>query len=84
MADYLRQVREMSGWLYEVQHGFRPGYSYESQLVTLCQDIAVSLDEGARTDAIIIDVSKAFDIFPHDRLLSCMGKGFSLRTFTES
>jgi len=59
----------MSGWLYEGQHGFIPGYSCESQLVTVCQDIADSLDEGARTDAIIIDFSKAFDLVPRDRLL---------------
>ena len=60
----------MSGWLYEGQHGFRPGYSYESQVVTVCQDIADSLDEGVRTDAIITDFSKAFDLVPHDRLLT--------------
>ena len=57
----------MFGWLYEVQHCFRPGYSCGSQL--LCQDIAESMDEGARTDAIIIDVSNAFGLVPHDRLI---------------
>jgi len=60
----------MSGWLHEGQHGFRPGYSCESQVVTVCQDIADSLDEGVRTDAIIIDFSKAFDLVPNDRLLT--------------
>ena len=54
-AGYLREVWEMSGWLYEGQHDFRPGYSCESQVVTVYQDIADSLDEGIRTDAIIID-----------------------------
>ena len=39
-------------------------------LVTVCQDIAFSLDEGVRTDAIIIDFSKTFDLVPHDRLLT--------------
>ena len=57
-------------WLYEGQHGFRPGYSCESQVATVCQDIADSLDEGVRTDAIIIDFSEAFDLVPHDRLLT--------------
>lgn len=70
IAGYLRQVWEMSEWLYEGKHGFRPGYSCESQVVTVCQDIADSLDEGVRTDAIIIDFSKAFDLVPHDRLLT--------------
>ena len=69
IAGYLRQVWEMSGWLYEGQHGFRPGYSCESQVVTVCQDIVDLLDEGVRTDVIIIDFSKAFDLVPHDRLL---------------
>ena len=70
IAGYLRQVWKMSGWLYEGQRGFRPGYSCESQVVTVCQDIADSLEEGVRTDAIIIDFSMAFNLVPHDRLLT--------------
>jgi len=70
IAGYLREVWEMSEWLYEGQHGFRPGYSYESQVVTVCQDIADSLEEGVRTDATIIDFSNAFDLVPHDKLLT--------------
>ena len=69
-ARYLGEVWEMSGWLYEGQHGFRMGYSCESQVVTVCQDIADSLDEGVRTDTIIMDFSKAFDLVPRDRLLT--------------
>jgi hypothetical protein len=56
--------------LYEGQHGFRPGYSCESQVITVCQDIEDSLDNGERVDAIIIDFSKAFDLVPHGRLLT--------------
>jgi hypothetical protein len=70
IAGYLRHVWDTSGWLYEGQHGFRPGYSCESQLVTVCQDIADSLDEGIGTDTIVTDFSKAFDLVPHDRLLT--------------
>ena len=55
--------------LYEGQHGFRPGYSCESQIITVSQDIADSLDEGVVIDAITIDFPKAFDLVPHDRLL---------------
>jgi len=62
-------VREDRDWLYVGQHGFRPGYSCESQIITVCQDISDSLDEAARLDAIIIDFLKAFDLVPHDRLL---------------
>jgi hypothetical protein len=70
IAGYLRHVWVTSDWLYEGQHGFRPGYSCESQVVMVCQDIVDSLDEGVRTDTIIIDFSKAFDVVPHDRLLT--------------
>ena len=37
IAGYLRHVWEISGRLYEGQHGFRPGYSCESQVVAVCQ-----------------------------------------------
>jgi len=56
--------------LYEGQHGFRPGYSRESQVITACQGIADSLDNGDKIEAIIVDFSKAFDLVPHGRLLT--------------
>jgi hypothetical protein len=57
-ANYLRQVWDKSKWLYECQIG------------TACQDIAITLKEGARTDAIIIDISQAMDLVPYDHLLT--------------
>jgi hypothetical protein len=69
IASYLRQVWEGNDWFYEGQHGFRPGYSCESQVITVYQDIADTLDNGGRMDAIIVDFSKAFDLVPHGRLL---------------
>ena len=70
IASYLRQVWDKNKWLYEGQHRFRTGYSSESQVITVCQDIANSMDKGDRIDAIAIDFSKAFDLIPHDRLLT--------------
>jgi len=69
ITSYLRQVWGKNNWLYEGKHGLRLGYSCESQVITVCQDIADSLDEGDKTDAIIVDFSKAFDLVPHGRLL---------------
>jgi hypothetical protein len=69
IAGYMRQIWEDSDWIYEGQHGFRPGYSCESQIITVCQDIADALDEAVRLGAIIIDFSKTFDLVPHNRLL---------------
>jgi hypothetical protein len=68
IAGYLRQVWEMSGWWYEGRYGFRQGYNCESQVVTVYKDIEDSLDEEVRTDAIIINFSKVFELVPHDRL----------------
>ena len=70
IAGYLRQVWDKNDWLDEGQLEFRPGYSCESQVITACQDIADSLDERVRIDAIIIDFSKAFNLVPHDQPLT--------------
>ena len=59
----------MNVWLYEGQRGFRLGYSCESQVIMMCQDMVDSLDKVVGIDAVIIDFSKAFDLVPHDRLL---------------
>jgi len=69
IASYLRQVWDKNECFYEGQHGFRPVYLCESQVITLCLDIADSLDYGDRIDAIIVDFLKAFDLVPHGRLL---------------
>ena len=45
------------------------GYSCESQIITVCQDIADSLDNRDRINVIIVDFSKAFDSVPHGQLL---------------
>ena len=58
IASYLRQVWEENDWLYEGQHGFRPGYSCESQVITVCQDIADFLDNGERMDALWLTFQK--------------------------
>jgi len=70
IASYLRQVWDKNDWLYEGQHIFKPGYSCESQVIAVCQDIADSMDNGDRINAIVIDFSKAFDLVPHHRLLT--------------
>ena len=51
------------------QHGFRTGYSCETQLIQAINDWANTLDHGHRSDVAIFDFSKAFDSVPHHRLL---------------
>ena len=40
------------------------------RVITVCQNIVDSLDEGVGVAAIIIDFSKAFDLVLHYRLLT--------------
>jgi len=70
IASHLRQVWDKNDWLYEGQHGFRPGYSCESQVIAVRQDIADSLDNGDKIDAVVVEFSKAFDFVPRGRLLT--------------
>jgi hypothetical protein len=72
IARYLRQVWDKNDWLYEGQHGYRLGYSCESQVIAVCQDVTDCLDEGVGIDAfiLVIDFSKVFDLVPHDRLFT--------------
>ena len=58
IASFLRQVWDKNDWLYEGQHGIRPGYSCESQVITVCQDIADSLGNGDRIDAVTVAFRK--------------------------
>jgi hypothetical protein len=54
IAPYLRQVSDKYDWLYEGHQGFRPGYSCESQVITVCQENADSMVNGDGIDAIVI------------------------------
>jgi hypothetical protein len=49
---------------------FRPRYTCESQIITVCQETADYLYEEGGIDAIIIDFCKVFNLVSHDRL--CM------------
>ena len=69
IAGYLRQVWDENDWLYKVTMGLERD-TRDSQVITVCQDIADSLDKGVSTDAIITDSSKAFNLVPHDLLLT--------------
>ena len=52
------------------QHDFRRGRSYETQFALSVNDLAKVLDRQSQADVVIMDFSKAFDLVPHQRLLS--------------
>lgn len=55
--------------IFKQQHGFRKGYSCDTQLTGFVHDLHSSLDSGYQVDAIFLDYSKAFDRVPHHRLI---------------
>ena len=55
--------------LTSLNHGFRAGYSCETQLAVTIEDLTTSFDRGTQTDIAILDFSKAFDTVPHNKLL---------------
>ena len=58
--------------LTSLNHGFRSGYSCETQLIVTLHDFMKAYDAGLQTDVAILDFSKAFDTVPHTKILSKM------------
>ena len=52
-----------------LQHGFRAGYSCETQLVLTAHDWATTLNNHGQVDALLLDFSKAFDKVSHQKLV---------------
>ena len=55
--------------LYELQFGFRAGYSTTHALIHMTETIRSALDSGSVTCGIFVDFQKAFDTVNHEILL---------------
>ena len=64
--DYLLQ----NGLLYEMQSAFRQGHSTESALISLTDQILLSLDQDKVTGMAFVDFRKAFDVVDHQLLMT--------------
>ena len=63
--------------------GFRKGYSAQHALVRLLEKFKISLDEGGKAGAVLMDLSKAFDCIRHDLLIAKLhAYGFSQEALT--
>ena len=63
-------LRLLNVVFYRLQHGFRSGWSCETQLLELTATLHSNLAARKQTDLIILDFSKAFDKVCHVKLLS--------------
>ena len=50
--------------------GFRQGYNAQHALVRLLEKFKISLDEGGKAGAVLMDLSKAFDCIRRDLLIA--------------
>lgn len=69
IPSHMPRYLEVNNILTPHQHGFRRGFSTETQLISVLNDWCTSLDKRRRTDVVLLDFSKAFDTVPHNRLL---------------
>ena len=65
MLNHLDKHRVLTS----LNHGFRSGYSCETQLVVTVHDLLNYFDQNKQADTVILDFSKAFDTVPHQKLL---------------
>ena len=69
VSRHLRDHFDKHNILTDRNHGFRTGHSCESQLLTTTHDFFTALEEGRQVDVAVLDLSKAFDTVPHNKLL---------------
>ena len=67
-----------NGMIKDEQHGFRTERSCATNLVGLCDSLALSLNDNIRTDVIYFDFAKAFDSVNHDLILLKLKNKFGI------
>ena len=69
VCRHLMNHLESNNILTNLNHGFRSGFSCETQLLTTMNDLFLAFDQSKQMDIAILDFSKAFDTVPHNKLL---------------
>jgi hypothetical protein len=69
IRDKMMEHLEANNLLSDCQHGFVPGRSCSTNLLACLEDWTKALDDGKDVDAVYLDMAKAFDSVPHERLL---------------
>lgn len=63
---------ETNNTIYKNQYGFRPNLSTEDAIFNLTNEINTNLNANKKNLSVFIDLAKAFDTVPHDKLLEKM------------
>ena len=77
VRNAINEYMESNHLLNDVQHGFVPGRSCSTQLLTVLDDWTRALEDGDNLDALHMEFAKAFDTVPHQRLLVKL-KGYGI------
>ena len=67
--DKLLDLMTQNNFFSPFQHGFIPGKSCVTQLLETLDEITDAIEQGYDVDIIYLDFCKAFDKFPHRRLM---------------
>ena len=78
VRDKIMNHMEENGLFNKHQHGFRKGYSCVTQLIDVYENWTEELDNKNSIYVIYLDFKKAFDTFPHQRLMTKL-KGYGIR-----
>lgn len=70
IASHIYDHLESNHFFFPNQHGFRKGFSCESQLFEFTTDLHYNMNDNLQIDCIFLDFSKAFDRVAHCRLIS--------------
>ena len=70
VAGQLLKHLTLHSLLDKFQSAYRPGFSTETALIKITNDILTALDKNSFTALVMIDMSSAFDTISHQTLLS--------------
>ena len=70
IKDEVANHLEQHNLLHDTQHGFRKGKSCTTNLIEYLETLTKFIDEDEPVDVVYLDLAKAYDTVPHNRLIA--------------